>query len=424
MPRYLRFEGPPGTDPRRWTIGLVVSSACNHLDAALLTATGGGLALETEVAGMKRVQGCGEAASLFANLAAATPTAGNSFAVLREQLAEAEAVLVHELLAEADVSPHRVLAVAVHDPGLWQLGKSCPGGYLGLCDAARLAELTGLSVIDAFVDRDLALGGQGGPLTAVAQWLLLRLKDRAQVLLDLGRTTRMSYLPAAADPGAMARILSFDVGPGTRLLDLLTSRLTGGQHHFDPGGRLAVQGRRIGELIEHWLADPYFERPLPRWHPQGVRPERFLTESLQMAVEREWSIRDLLCSATHFVAETVVRAFRRRLPEDANVGQILVTGGGQLNGMLLREIAARLPEIPLVRIGELGINREALDATAVAVMGLMFLDQVPANPTSVTGAELPRVLGRITPGSPQNWQRLLQGLTGSRPVVRPLRSAM
>ena len=424
MRRHLRPDWPHAGDLRRWCVGVVVSSKGSRLEAVLVSATGQGLDLRAETAGRKTAQACAEIASMFGQLSAAGQAPSTSITALRAQLADAQADLVNELLAETGVAPNRVLAVGIQDPGLWHSQATGAGGYLGLCDGARLAESTGLNVIDAFADRDLALGGLGGPVTAVAQWLLLRAPDRNRVLLDLGRSVRMSYFPAAREPNAQARILAFDVGPGMRLLDLLTHRLTGGQHRFDPGGRLAVQGRQIGELVDHWLADPYFERPLPRWHPHGVRPERFLTESLQMAVQRHWSIQDLLCSATHFIAETVSRAIRRRLPDDAKVGQMVLTGGGQHNGMLLREIASRLPEIPMVRIGELGIDSGALDAAAVAVLALMFLDQVPANPTAVTGAEPPRVLGRITSGSPQNWQRLLQELTGIQPVVRPLRSAI
>lgn len=424
MPKILRFDPPSRRDPRRWAVGAVVACHGARLEASLVTAVGSGLEVQAEVAGVRAAPGGGELVSLFGQLASAASNAAGVLAALRAHVALAQASLIQELLAESRVPPHRVLCAAVHDPGFWQPGKSGAPAYFGLTDAARLAEITGLNVIDAFAERDLASGGQGGPVTAVAQWLLLRCRDENRLLLDLGRTFRMTFLPAARDTCAAARILSFDVGPGTRLLDLLTHRLTGGQQRVDPGGKLAVQGRRIGELVEHWLADPYFERLLPRWHPHGVRPERFLTDALQMAVERSWSIRDLLCSATHFLAETVAAAVRRRVPQDDRVARIVLAGGGQHNGMLLREIGARLPGVPLTRSAELGVEAEAMDAACAAVLGLMFLDQVPANLPAVTGADVPRVLGRITPGSAQSWQRLLQRLTGSQSVVRPLRSAI
>jgi len=344
-------------------------------------------------------------------------------AAVRAQLAEIEASLVGDLLAGLGVAPSRVMALGAHDPGIWNLGRNEPNGYLGLCDAARAAETTGLNVVDGFPARDLAQGGQGGPITALAQWILLRDPRRNRVLLDLGRTFRMSYLPAALAQSAAARIVSFEVGPGTLMLDMLAQRLTSGKYPFDPGGRLAVQGRRIAELIEHWSADPYFERPLPRWHPHGVRPERFLTDAVQMAVDRSWSVRDLLCSATHFLAETVAQSLRRRLPSDASVDEIIVAGAGQQNGMLLREIK-RLTDKPLLRINSLGIPDEAFEPACVAILAVFHLDQVPANPTAITGTTVPRILGRLTPGSPQNWQRLLQSISGSSPAVRPLRSAI
>ena len=103
--------------------------------------------------------------------------------------------------------------------------------------------------------------------------------------------------------------------------------------------------------------------------------------------------------------------------------KIIVTGGGEQNGMLLREIARRT-EAPLCRIADLGIPSEAFESACVGILVLLYVDQVPANRTSVTRADVPRLLGRLTPGSPQNWQRLLQTCAGSGTSVRPLRSAL
>ncbi len=89
--------------------------------------------------------------------------------------------------------------------------------------------------------------------------------------------------------------------------------------------------------------------------------------------------------------------------------------------MLLRELAAVLPGVPLVPIEDAGIEAEALDPACYALMALFYLDQTPANRPEVTGAEMSRVLGRLTPGSPQNWQRLVAGCP--TPGRRSARSA-
>jgi len=421
--RLLKLDLPHTGQGRRWTVGVLASSRCTRVAAALVAAAGRGIDARVHVAGAATADTSAQVSALFAAMADSKSSPAGVLAELRTRLAEVQASLIAELLAGLGVAPSRVLAVGVHDPGCWVSAGDGPTHYLGLCAATELAESSGLNVIDAFPARDLAQGGQGGPIDALAQWVLLQDPHCSRVLLELGRTVRMSFLPASLSHAAAARVLSFEVGPGTALLDTLAQRLTGGVQSHDPGGRLAVQGRRIEKLVGHWLSDPYFARPLPRWHPRGVRPERFLADALQMAVDSGWSVRDLLCTATHFIAETVALAIEKRLPEDARVDQLVITGGGQQNGMLLREIS-RTTQRSLVRISELGLPAEALGPAGIAVLALFYLDQVPANQTSITGTSIPRLLGRLTPGSPQNWQRLTQVMSGSSPAVRPLRSAL
>jgi 1,6-anhydro-N-acetylmuramate kinase len=171
-----------------------------------------------------------ETRALFGQLTSLGPKEGDfdsagRIASLSAQLAEIEAPVVGELLGGPGAAQRRPLAVGVHDPGLWSCGRPTPGGYLSLCDAARLAELTDANVIDAFPARDVARGGQGGPLTALPEWILLRSDDRHRVVLDLGRTVRMTYLPRDCGNRSADWVRSFDVGPGTQMLDLLVDRL-------------------------------------------------------------------------------------------------------------------------------------------------------------------------------------------------------
>ena len=103
----------------------------------------------------------------------------------------------------------------------------------------------------------------------------------------------------------------------------------------------------------------------------------------------------------------IARTLQSRLPNGVAVDEIVVTGGGQHNGMLLHEIG-RLTKVPLLRPDELGHPTDSLDAATAALLALLHLDQVPANPTSITKAATPRLLGRLTGGSPRSWQLLLE----------------
>jgi anhydro-N-acetylmuramic acid kinase len=399
-----------------------VAAKCNRVSAALMDIQGHGLNAVAAVIGVRSAAVPRDTALLFATLSQGSPCAIMSLVTLRTQLTAIEARLVFDLLESLGVAADDVMAIGVDDPGLWDYSRGEPTGYLGLCDPSRLAEATGMNVIDSFPARDVAGGGCGGPLTALPVWVLLRDHLRNRVLLDLGRTVRLTYLPASSVERAETDILAFEVGPGASLLDSLAQRLSGGQQPFDPGGRLAVQGKRIPELIEHWMADPYFECPPPRWHPRGVRPERFLTDGVQMAVASDWSVRDLLCTATHFVAEMTARTLQR-LPKATGIDEIIVTGGGQHNGLLLHEIG-RWTKLPLLRLEELHISGDAWEAAAAALLAMLHLDRVAANPTSITKTASPRLLGRLTGGSPQNWQMLLDACAGGSSATRPLRVAV
>ena len=96
-----------------------------------------------------------------------------------------------------------------------------------------------------------------------------------------------------------------------------------------------------------------------------------------------WTVRDLLCTATHLIAESVALALRKSLPDDAAVDEILVTGGGRHNGMLLRKLA-QWTEVSLTPLDETDIAAEVLGAASVALLAMLHFDGVAANGTGMT----------------------------------------
>lgn len=410
-------------------VGLRVNAAARRIRGVVVSCRAEGLDARPELLVSGSAELTDDVPAMYKRLHGATSPVAES-ATLARYVADAAGDLVQAMLAEAGIAAESVLAIGAVEPGLWHFEPGAPNSYASICDAARLAERTGINCIDAFPMRDLACGGLGGPLMALPYWMLFRDAAQTRVALDLGRTTRVTYLPATSVRGAQGRILSFDVGAGTILTDRLVKQLTHGQLTHDPGGSLAVQGRRIPDLIDHWLSDPYFQSSPPRWYPLGVKPEKELSETVRMAVEAGWSVRDLLCTATHFIAETVAQAMNDRLPRLPHIEQVILTGGGQANGMLLREIAARVPgdsgapEPEWRRGSQFGWSDEVLEPVGAALLALLHLEQIPANHPAITGTSTPRVLGRLTPGSPQNWRRLVQHLAGSLPQTMSLRAAV
>jgi len=411
-----------GLDRRRLMVGLRFAGGCRGATAVLISAEGHGLAARVHIEGVESVVADGSLPTSFSRLAAGNPQYSGEAAWLSTSMAQLAAQATARLTKRFPQASDELLAAGVYEPGLWHVGKDTRPAMAPLFEPAEFAELTGLPVIDAFPAADLAAGGQGGPVLAVPLWILLSGRGAARLLIELGRTARLTFLPPRE--AGIRGLLSFDVGPGMILPDTLSEQFSYGEHHFDPGGTMAVQGRCIGNLIELWLADPYFQRPPPRWYPLGVRPDAELQKTVQMAVEEGWTLRDLLCTATHFIAESIARGVTAHVPGAVAVREILLTGGGARNGFLLAEIGRRLPGIVQRSAIDDAAGGDVLDAAAVAVLGLMHIDQVPGNPASVTGASSPRVLGRLTPGAPKRWERVLRMMAQVPAEVPRLRQAI
>lgn len=414
---------PHGRGRRCALIGIYFATDLSSATGVLASFDGQGLGCRVAIEATARHATGSSACGSGDRIARGCGTTAADVPRMARALAETAAAVV------CDLAPARytreVTAVGVSEPGLWQQSDDSRPLRLSLFDAARLAEVTGLTVIDDFPSRDLAHGGQGGPVDALAQWMLLRDPSECQVLIDLGRTTRMTYLPPYYGGVTTAdQVFAMDIGPGMAMLNQLVMRLTEGRNPFDPGGTLAVQGRHIPQLLDRLVAAPELCQSPPSWHPFGIPPDRLVDEAIEAAVESGWSLRDLLCTATHLVAESVARAVRQHVPKTPPLRRILYTGGGRQNGLLLREIARRLPEIETAPVDSLGVLADDLDAISAAVLALLQLDQVPQTHMFVTGIVAPRLLGRITPGGPKAWHELLRQLHENRPTTMSLRSAV
>jgi 1,6-anhydro-N-acetylmuramate kinase len=190
---------------KRWTIGLAVSRGCRLLDVALVGTEGIGLSGRAETFAYRRQQLPGELRHLFVRLARGASRSPADAALLAAQLAESQAALLDEFAAEVAPVWDRVLAVAVDDRGLWHDARGL-ALWVGLCDAARLADLSGHNVIDAFAARDLAQDGRGRPLLPLPYWMLLHHPQEDRLLVECGRRTRLTYLPASRDLSGAARL--------------------------------------------------------------------------------------------------------------------------------------------------------------------------------------------------------------------------
>ncbi|MDR2345128.1 MAG: anhydro-N-acetylmuramic acid kinase [Planctomycetaceae bacterium] len=343
--------------------------------------------------------------------------------VLRE-LASVEEEAIDELLNESHLTKNDVLAIGVYDSGI-RFTTSDGLFYRSLCDAPFLAEQTGLNIVDSFSAQDISAGGCGGPVLTLPSWIFLKSDSAARILLDLGRTARLTIFPRSENIFSYQKIIVRDIVPCGSLLDALTYKLTQGKTSVDVGGRLTVQGCQIGVLLSEFRN---ITQSGNIWNSLGLSTDSYLKTAFQLNGS-EYSYQDILCTASCFISESIVSILRQMLLNDVDFLQgvdteILVTGACRMHGMLMNSISNNLSRNRLIQVTDLGIIPETFDAVCAALLTVMAIDNIPSNIPTLTGCETSKSLGRITPGSTTNWYRLIQEMSSTKPASRNLRSAM
>lgn len=321
-----------------------------------------------------------------------------TLAQLHADLGEWLADAALSLCRSAGVDPAEVDAVGSHGQTVWHHPPdegSSRGHTLQLGDPATIAERTGIRVVSDFRSRDMAAGGEGAPLVPWVDRLLFS-ADRVRVLQNIGGMANATRVPAR---GSDEAIVAFDTGPGNAIIDAAMELATDGARRYDANGEWALRGRVDGALLEELLADPYFRRPPPK----STGRERFGRDYVaRLVAARAPGDRDawagLVATLTALVARSIADAVSR-WAAPGQAGEMVVTGGGAENPVLMKWLGAELAPVPVHHGSVLDIDPAAKEAIAFAVLAWAHLTGRPANIPAVTGAAGPRVLGSLTPGS-------------------------
>ena len=109
---------------------------------------------------------------------------------------------------------------------------------------------------------------------------------------------------------------------------------------------------------------------------------------------------DLIRTATIFTALSVGEALNRFVLPKTRIQQLIVSGGGAHNPLILAQLSAALPGIEVLPSSRLGVPEDAKEALAFALLAYETLHQRPANLPSATGARGPAILGKISYAPP------------------------
>lgn len=273
-----------------------------------------------------------------------------------------------------------------HEPAPPQVG-ACGAGAstLQIGEGARIAERLGVPVVCDFRQQDMALGGQGAPLVPYVDHLLFGGGATSRAVQNLGGIANVTYLPAG---GSEESVVAFDSGPANVLIDEAARLVSCGALECDRDGLLAAAGEVDVRLLSELMAEPYILRPPPK----STGRELFSACRVRALWDAGHRGPALVSTLTQFTVDSIALAYREWL---GPVDEVIVGGGGARNPELVRRLVAALSPVPVRFHEEFGINSDAKEAIAFAVLGYRTLHGQPSNLPSATGASRAAILGKI-----------------------------
>jgi anhydro-N-acetylmuramic acid kinase len=270
-----------------------------------------------------------------------------------------------------------------HHDGDQRVGRAS----LQLGDGDFVAERAGCAVVSDFRQRDIAAGGEGAPISALADDLIFSALPRPAAILNLGGMANLTILD---QHGRAAR--SFDTGPANSLLDGLARRLL--DRPYDERGASAARGTPDKTLLDELLAHEFLRRAPPKSTGRDTFGEPWVDAVLVRARElRVESTDDVLATAADFVATSVVRGLLEH--GGARVDWLVVCGGGVHHERVMNTLALRSPH-PVASGADFGVDPDAREALVFAVLAARCVLEIPVTRASATGAREGRVLGKLS----------------------------
>jgi len=332
------------------------------------------------------------------------PITAGALSQLNSRLGELFAAAALTACRHFRVALSKIALIGSHGQTIFHQGR--PVSYFGSATASTLqlgepsviAARTGITTVGDFRPADMALGGQGAPLVPYADYLLYRHERLGRVSLNLGGIANVTVLPRAAKP---QQVFAFDTGPANMPIDGLVSHFTRGRLRFDKNAQLASQGRGIPALLDELMRDPYLKLAPPKSTGREYYGHAYLKKVLALGRRHRAKPNDLIRAATMFTALSVVDALNRFVLPKTRIQQLIVSGGGAHNPLILAQLAATLPGIEILPSSRLGIPEDAKEALAFAMLAYETFHHRPSNLPSATGARGPAILGKISYAPPR-----------------------
>ena len=378
----------------RQIIGLMSGTSADGITAALAKFTGTGENVAVELIGYKTYPYDEKVRNRVFSLFKPDRSTVRDVCEMNFVMGEAFAEAADNLIADLGVQCGDVDLIGSHGQTIWHqpeaplVSRFSANSTLQIGEPAVISEKTGFPVIADFRKADMAVGGEGAPLTPYLDYVLHRDRDENRVLQNIGGIANLTYLPASA---SISDVIAFDTGPGNMIIDALVKRFTG--ESLDVDGSLARSGEINSVLLDELMAHPYYSQRPPKTTGREVFGVGYSEEIASRARELGISLESLIATVTAHTVETIIHAYKTYLPDE--IDAVYVSGGGAKNPAIVDGLRKGL-NVPVYDYSSLGFPGEAKEAVLMALLANEHVMGTPCNVISATGVRRQVVLGYCT----------------------------
>jgi 1,6-anhydro-N-acetylmuramate kinase len=239
---------------------------------------------------------------------------------------------------------------------------------------SSIAWALGTDIVYDLRAADLAAGGQGAPITPLADWIMFRHASENRTVINLGGFCNITRLPAHEH---VRLITGGDVCACNQILDRMARALL--DQPFDRDGAHAMRGSVVNTAMNDLVKQLKQQSDAGRSLGTG-------DELSDWAGRHEMeNVDDALRTACAAIATVIIE-------QSAPADRLLLAGGGVRNRALALEINQRA-NVPVVVTDDLGFPATLREAAAMAILGALCQDRTPITVPKVTGVVKAPVAG-------------------------------
>lgn len=292
------------------------------------------------------------------------------------------------LVRESKIPISRIRLIGSHGQTISHL----PGmASLQIAEPCLIASITGKITIADFRPADIAVGGEGAPLSCLLHYFLFKKRGTCTLVINIGGISNFTLVPSS---GSKKDVLAFDTGPGNMIIDAIVHLMSNGKQRFDKNGEIASKGRINVGLLKELLEHPFILKKPPKSTGREEFGKPIVKRLSGLINKKKEKIENIIATTSAFTAESIFLNYEKFITPH-HVSRVVITGGGVKNNFIMRLLKQRFSSVPVFTFEDFGLNSDSTEAVAFAFLAYETYHGRPGNIPSATGAKKPAVLGKI-----------------------------